>query len=276
MPYMAEANRTQWIAILEAASVNPPETMNAEWGWLMDELELPLDYWLAVRAAIQQGRWREAKNPRAYIKTVAKREARKMGLVETPDRNLVLVDSKASANGSSVSSKEILGSLSHTFGTSEATKRADGVWRRGDGSEDDYDRPEWVDEFESAWDFILSKLPDDLKLENEPSAETKSAYETINALSDEDHWHMRTPVKPNWKAWGERAGFDEWEQLALECRMSQKSREKALAEQPDETSRKALQAAWKRFDRTGMERLQKALKINSAKNVPDDALPDTR
>ena len=84
------------------------------------------------------------------------------------------------------------------------------------------------------------------------------------------------PFVPNWKAWGHRAGFDEWEQLALECRVSRKSREKALAEQPDETSRKALQAAWKRFDRNGTERLQNALKINSSKNVPDGAFSDTR
>jgi hypothetical protein len=264
-----DIERAQWLTILEAASANPPNAMNAEWEWLIGELGLPLDYWLAVRAAIRQGRWREAKNPRAYIKTVANREARKMGLMDTADSKLVLIGSKTSTNGSYVSSKEILGYLSHTFGTSEATKRGDGVWRRGDGREDDYDRPEWVDEFESAWDYILSKLPNDLKLENEPSAETKADYETINAQSDEDYRHMRTPVKPNWKAWGERAGFDEWEQLALECRMSHKSREKALAEQPDEPSRKALQAAWKRFDRTGMERLQKALKINSAKNVPE-------
>ncbi len=237
MLYMGDANRAQWMTILEAASANPPDVMNAEWEWLMGELELPLDCWLAVRAAIQQGRWREAKNPRAYIKTVANREARKMRLMETADSKLVLIGSKTSANGSYVSSKEILGNMSHTFGTSEATKRADGIWRRGDGSEDDYDRPEWIDEFESAWDYLLSRLPDDLKLDNEPSAETKAAYETINTLSDEDHWHMRTPVTPNWKAWGERAGFDEWEQLALECRISYKSREKALAEQPDETSR---------------------------------------
>jgi hypothetical protein len=46
------------------------------------------------------------------------------------------------------------------------------------------------------------------------------------------------------------------------------AREYALAAQPDEESRKALQAAWKRFDRNGMERLRAAAaKINPEKNL---------
>lgn len=38
---------------------------------------------------------------------------------------------------------------------------------------------------------------------------------------------------------------------------------------PDEESRKTLQAAWKRFERNGMQRLQEAAKINIEKNVPE-------
>lgn len=122
------------------------------------------------------------------------------------------------------------------------------------------DEPEWVHEFDSAWEYLLSKLPDDLKIEHQPDPEMKAAYDELNATTDELHFHLPCPFTPNWKAWAKRAGFDEWEQLVLECRISRRSREKALTEQPDETSRKALQAAWKRFDRTGMERLKAVLK----------------
>jgi hypothetical protein len=40
--------------------------------------------------------------------------------------------------------------------------------------------------------------------------------------------------------------------------MSGVSRDEALATQPDEPSRKALQAAWKKLARTGLQRLRHA------------------
>jgi len=53
------------------------------------------------------------------------------------------------------------------------------------------------------------------------------------------------------------------------------SRERALELETDEGPRKALQAAWKRFDRNGMERLRAAAKINIEKNVPENGFFDT-
>ena len=254
---MPDTSREHWIAILEAASCSSPDEMNQEWEWLMDELALPLEYFPAVLDALRQGRWRTAKYPRAYLKTVSKREAVKLGLAANVPFELELVSPRMRSDGSSTSYEETIEELLYkTAG--------------------DNDRPEWEYEFNSPWDYFLSKLPEDLKVTDEPPANIKNVYDSINASTDEFHLHMRAPVAPNWKAWGERAGFDEWELLALECRVSRKSREKALAEQPDERSRKALQAAWKQFDRTGMKRLQNALKINPQKNVPDDALSDTR
>ena len=40
-------------------------------------------------------------------------------------------------------------------------------------------------------------------------------------------------------------------------------------------SRKAMEAAWKRFERTGMERLRATAKIKLAENVPEDEFDDT-
>jgi len=61
----------------------------------------------------------------------------------------------------------------------------------------------------------------------------------------------------------------------LRCRLAGVSRERAIGLLPDEESRKALQAAWKRFERNGMERLRGAAKINIEKNVPEGAFLDT-
>jgi hypothetical protein len=273
---MPDGNRAQWMALLEVVSSHSPNQIDAEWEWLMRELGLPLGHFLAVREAIQQGRWRKAKNPRSYVKTVANREARKMGLVsDEHDPSLHVVAPNSDGTRPTLGLEETWEHINYVAMGDGPVKGADGTWRQGGGGENDYDRPEWAENFDSAWDYLLSKLPDDLRVKKEPRAHVRALVEQLNASTDEIHLRMRSPVTPNWTAWAERAGFDEWEQLALECRVSRKSREKALAEQPDEASRKALQAAWKRVDRTGTKRLGEALKINSARNVPDDPFSDT-
>jgi hypothetical protein len=52
------------------------------------------------------------------------------------------------------------------------------------------------------------------------------------------------------------AGFDEWEMRVLRYRLGEVSRDEALAEQPNDASRKAIQAAWRRYDRTGKQRMR--------------------
>jgi hypothetical protein len=74
-------SKAEWLGVLETAAKLEVEQSSAVWVWLMQELRLGPQYFLAVREAVQQGRWRTAKNPKTYIKTVAKREALKMGLV---------------------------------------------------------------------------------------------------------------------------------------------------------------------------------------------------
>ena len=85
------ANRAEWLGVLETAAKLSVEQSSAVWVWLMQELRLGPQYFLAIREAVRQGRWRTAKNPKTYIKTVAKREAMKMGLVDEAAGNLVPV-----------------------------------------------------------------------------------------------------------------------------------------------------------------------------------------
>jgi hypothetical protein len=85
----------------------------------------------------------------------------------------------------------------------------------------------------------------------------------------------RPSVRPDWDKWAAAAGLDEWEMKVLRCRLAGVSREQAMGLLPDEESRKALQAAWKRFDRNGMDWLREAAKINIEKNVPESGFFDT-
>ena len=77
---MAGTNTTEWRATLEAVAQRPPDEANAEWEWLMEQLELGPEYFLAIYEAVQEGRWRGARDPKAYLKTVAKRVAAEMEL----------------------------------------------------------------------------------------------------------------------------------------------------------------------------------------------------
>jgi hypothetical protein len=75
-------------AIFEKAAATPIEGHDSEWIWLTEDiLKLSLIHIPAVQEALRQGRWRNAKNQKAYIKTVAKRVAAKMKLLDDPTEN---------------------------------------------------------------------------------------------------------------------------------------------------------------------------------------------
>src|SRR5271163_25545 len=88
---MVKRTREQWLAILEAASSHPPAAPDLDWRRLIKQLGLPLEYFPAVLEAIQQGRWREVKYPRAYIKTVAKAETVKAEAAQYNKKTVKLV-----------------------------------------------------------------------------------------------------------------------------------------------------------------------------------------
>lgn len=267
---MTTAERTQWMAILEAASQQPCDHVNEEWEWLLDQLGLPPSIFLAVLEAVQQGRWRTAKNPKAYIKTVARREAGKMGLLSEPPDVLELLD--APTYGENFSMEGRLDHFAHLSDTSEAIKGEDGVWRRGGGWDyDDYEEKE-DDERISFRDVISNGLAELKK----PSPELVATVEQINRSTDEFNIPLNPMWQPDWEKWAAQAGFDEWDYVVLNYRFAQVSRDRALSEQPDDQSRKALQAAWRKFDRSGVERLRSVIKKVTPENVPETRIPHTR
>jgi hypothetical protein len=256
---MPGADREQWIAIFESAASSSPDEMDDQWEWLLDELGIRYDHFEALTETLKQGRWRDAKNPKAYVKTVTRREAIRLGLVEAPDKSMVLVTPRNSSDPRPASQGDVLDE--YTLTSERATRKgADGIWRGGSGLGDYHDDPEWKEDFDTAWDYLLSKLPDDLKETRKDSTEITDFYTRLNERLPDTYFHMPSPVRPKWSVLAERAGFNEWEVLVLRCRLSRISREKAIAGQPDEKSRKALQAAWRQFDRTGMGRLTEFIK----------------
>jgi hypothetical protein len=271
---MAQSSSTkaEWLGVLETAARLSVEQSSAVWVWIMQELRLGPQYFLAIREAVQQGRWRTAKNPKAYLKTVAKQEALKMGLVPEDSANLVPIG-RSRSEGEETSGEEALEYLGHHYDSRDAAKGEDGIWRAGAAGERDYDDPR--EEHGSYRDWLVSAVPGELAVVEPPTEEWKAIVREINSSTDELHLHARPVTQPDWNKWAEAAGLDEWETRVLGCRLTGMSRERAMAGEPDEESRKALQAAWKRFDRNGMERLRAAAKIKFEKNVPEMGFGDT-
>ena len=266
----AELDRETWISLFDAALQRPGTEMNEEWAWLLDQLGLRPEDYPAILLGLRQGRWREAKNPRAYLKTVARREALKEQLTAQKQDNLVLVPTTAEDDAASI--EGTLDHLAHLRETAEAIQGADGIWRRGGGAE--RDQYEYLDEDEygrplSLRGRILARVPQTLKVVVEPPPGLRQSVEEFNASTDEHHINLQPAIGIDMGKWAELAGFDDYEMQVLEYRLAGVSRENALAGQANETSRKALQAAWKRFDRNGFGRLREFAEKSKAENVPE-------
>src|SRR3954463_1347554 len=89
----SSATKAEWLGALETAAKLSVEQSSAVWVWIMQELGLGSQYFLAVREAVQQGRWQTAKSPKAYLKPAAGRRALRPGMVNNKSRDLVQVGS---------------------------------------------------------------------------------------------------------------------------------------------------------------------------------------
>ena len=220
----------------------------------MEQLGLGPEYFLAIYETVRQGRWRGARNPRAYLKTVARRVAAEMELPAQEDARLVF-PGEIECEGEEISQEERLDYMQHQYDSARPSQGADGVWRRGAGR---HDRGNYRD-------LLAAKMPGELRVVEEPPEELKEIIEDINANIDEIYIRLRPLIKANWGAWALAAELDRWEQKVLRYKLDGVSRERALEEQADDESRRALQAAWRKFDRTGARRLEEAAKIFSTK-----------
>jgi hypothetical protein len=126
---MNDIERSQWMDVLDraAAKLERGEAgSDADWMALVTEgLGLPFLYLPAVQVAVAQGRWRTAKNPKAYVRSVAKREAAKMNSAQDFKSTLKIPKDLRNEHGETLSPNEYIDFLCADCGP---VKR-DGVWR---------------------------------------------------------------------------------------------------------------------------------------------------
>lgn len=250
-----KSRQEAWREKLQEFASKPPEEMGDEWGLLLKKLGLTYDYYLAVCEVLKQGRWATAKYPRAYVKYAATIEARKMHLsIPHKDDTLEFADSHI----------EFVG------GSGEIDKHE---------AQLEMDARYEADHRAEMYDEQKPRLPADWWIQQEPDARYLSAVEEFNRSHSEEHIHVRHPRNFDWPRLAREAGLDPLEERVLLYRKQGISRELALYEQPDEQSRKSLQAAWKKMDRTGLKKVQDFLKKKKKKrsqDVPEEQPMNTR
>lgn len=275
---MTEADRSLWMDLLSASATRSPDQLNDEWRWLLAELGLSAEFFPAVLLAVKQKRWVNADNPKHYVKRVARLEALKAQRAAEKADNLVLIKSKE--ENASFSVDGALDQLAYAADTTDAIRGPNGVWKRGGGREALYDERYEEDErgnyIGSLRGRLLAKVPSSMKQWVEPPDWHKAWVEEINQSSTEFHYEARSTVRVDLRQWASLAGFDAWDTRVLDYRAQGISRDRAMDDQPDEVSRRALQAAWRKFDRTGFARLRAAAEKKLAEDVPERAHYNTK
>jgi hypothetical protein len=302
---MAEASRERWMEVLGIVAQRRPDEAEAEWAWLMKELELGPEYFLALHEVIRQGQWREAENPGGYIKAAAKREARRLsesgerrprglrgfqGIIisASPHRGssvprletdgletegAEITVGGAEIGGERLSQEDVLDHLEYRQDSGKPTPDPDGVWRSAPGWGADDEgllRPSGIrrrrggsggESFKEAAERVLRLR----------------AAEGRDTSSDPyiDEAQQLEVSATGWQRWAENAGLNEWEKKAVEYKISGVGWREAVAEQPDEVSRRALRAAWRRLERTGQERMKEAAKKSFPQDVAKQGGNDT-
>ena len=263
-------DRETWISLFDAALQRPGTELNEEWAWLLDQLKMSPEDYPAILEALRQGRWRTARNPRTYLKTVARREAFKEHLAAQKQDNLILMPT--TANGEGASLEGTLDHIAYVRDATEAVLGSDGIWRSGSGGDRDdlsYEEDDDGNPVETYREHLFAKIPGALKQSKPPSQEWIEALDFFNEGRTDYFHHAKPIVRVNWRQWAKQAGLGAWETKALRYRAAGISREAALARQQDHASRKALQAAWRRFDRSSKQLLKNFAQKSLRQNVPE-------
>ena len=290
---MEETSREKWLQVLESLASSRPDQVEQQWAWLLQRLGLGPEYFLAIHEVIQQGRWRTSDNPAGYIKAAARREDRRSLERALGDGNELTAGGLYSRSEGSI--EDFLDNMEYRQDRRQPNREKDGVWRSAPGWSASYDGAQKKNSAHARFSLPRpqnGKLPPgpldrylnhpklrhlremaqptsqltpeeareaptpEIKL-HEPTPHEITSHEIGSAASPES---AAVPERlPDWPAWARAAGLSDWEKKVVEYKMSGISRDEALAAQPDEPSRKALQAAWKKLARTGLQRLRQAV-----------------
>lgn len=275
-----ETSREKWIVLLETIAQKRPDQVEGEWAWVMEQLGLGPEYFLAIHEAVRRGGWREADNPAGYLRTVARREARRLGASgERKPEGLRGVPGfegwgeevtlgragGTEMEGERFSSEELLDHLQYRQDSGKPMPEADGTWRAA---------PAWGSDVEGLLRAQKRKPRRGIVREMTAGSGALARYaeqlERIRQAEgkderDESYIGEGPERLPDWPKWAQEAGLSEWEKKAAEYKVGNVGWTEAMAEQPDEESRRALQAAWRKLERSGEARLRKETPATEAR-----------
>ena len=219
------SKRAQLIEIFSRAAETAFEGHEAEWTWLLtSELSLPLCYSTAVYEVLKQGRWKDAENPKAYIKTAARREALKAG--DGLSKEFALVSSKSAKSAIDDYDKSGGGVTAHKIGG----KRIYDVCDR-EVPTDSEGRELAIFNGKAVAEYLCS--PED----DEPDARWKIDFQKVYA----------------------EAGADEHEQRILTLRSNGFTAQEIYDSAPSDREKQELQNAYRRVDGPLKSRIAKLL-----------------
>jgi hypothetical protein len=213
---------------------------DAEWIALVTGiLELPIAFFAAVKMALVQGRWRNVKNPKAYLRKVAKREAQTTNAARDPKSTLKIPQNVVDEDGQPLSYEGYIDHQSYDYGP----VKQGGVWQARNETEE----PIYADD------------------EGRKIPEVNGRPVPLDLVLLEDDGPDATLVI-NWPKVGERAGLDAAEVRILELRRAGLTREVILNKLArDDEERRKYQTAWRQLDRH-MDRVQAVL-LGSLKKI---------
>jgi hypothetical protein len=227
-----DIERSELMNLLEGAAAKVgldqtrPDELESDAEWIAlvtGVLKLPIRYVAAVQWALSQGRWRTAKNPVAYIRTVARREAAGMGSRREPKSTLQIPENIRDEEGERLSLEEYIDFAWADVGA----VKVGSVWK----ARNPLDEPVFMDEEDRVIPCVDGRpVPLDLLIPEDDEPDAK--------------------LDINWPKVAERAGLDEEEAEVLTLRGSGITREAMLSRLgKTEKQRRRWQAAWRRLDR---------------------------
>ena len=284
-------DRERWLGVLEIVALRRPDEAEAEWAWVMKELGLGPEYFLPVLEAVRQGRWREAENPAGYLKTAAMREAKWIddsgerkprglrgcpGLVRKNEEITLGRGKPVETEDERYSTEDILDNLQYgsDSGKPITIRDGNGRWRTAPGAEADH---EGLLSRRAVKGRPRKAPPEGAMARLVRYAEKLEQIRKAQGRDERDTPYLeREPERdPDWPRLAQAAGLGEWEKKVCEYKYLNVGWRKAVAQQPDEASRRALRAAWRKMDRTGMKRLKEAERKVNAQQLDRTQNPTT-
>jgi hypothetical protein len=224
---------------------DPSDELGAVMALLNIEIESTLIGRQLVQGVLAECPWREASSPKEYVRTVVTARAPKTH-IDRPKPGLV--KSKAGRPRSYSTGRKRPGPRF----TSLANNELDQLYGDSPVSDRAHDN-----EHEADRNCVF--MPREyLKPPDLPAGYVR-AVEEFNRNHHDRHIHL-PPLVYNWKKLAEDAGLSSGEVMVVEYQSRGLSRDAALAEQPNDMARKELQAAWKRYDRSGKKKLREFIK----------------